>query len=126
MTDLAQRLGRELTERRLWREGMSAYAFGGFNRLEFSSPNAWIDGWKIEDVGDADGKGDAYPDLDDWPTVGALLGLAIEVCGGPVRLMPFHNGTWAAWAQDANTGQGPTPGTALAALLLSVWEAPDG
>jgi hypothetical protein len=124
MSDIAQQLGRELTERGLWRDFMSERWYrprwpGHTYSVRHGVPKFHPAPKEKRTL--------LGPDLDDWPTVGALHGLAMEVCGGPVELR-WHNGEWwateARWTQgDAEWGTGPTPGHALGALLLAVWDA---
>jgi len=63
------------------------------------------------------------PDLSDPATVGALHGLACEVCG-PVSVVAIllDGSEWQADAERQGPScTGPTPGEALAQLLLEVW-----
>ncbi len=62
-----------------------------------------------------------WPDLTDWPTVGAMLGMLPPGCfiWGP------HEGreTWAIHTDTGARGRGSTLGEAVARALLASWEA---
>lgn len=143
-TDLARKLAAH--ERFRWLRGMVALGTnaGGYPRMEAGRPvlieeDGAMDEWAEGLIGHMDpltGKVtryDAFPNLNDWPTVGALLGMLVEAW--PTRRFelthhphwdededggPFS--TWSVWDSEFNeTHDGTTPGEAVARALLEVW-----
>jgi hypothetical protein len=131
--ELAKRLGAELTRRGLWQAGM--------RWLDPTIPRGYPSEGRFDDYDPCEGSPGEYPDLDDWATVGCLVGLLEEERKkwgawqwsiertepqSPCGAEAIFEEEWFPDNDDADRRRimvnEETPGEAVAALLLSVWE----